>query len=372
MNTPASTHHRLEISMDDQILELFGNDKKIRSFPISTSAKGMGFSEGSLRTPTGRFRVSEKIGAEQPLLTIFKGRKPIGVWDGKPTEEDLILTRILRLEGLDSQNANTLDRFIYLHGTNQEELIGTPASHGCIRLKNRDMAELFDLVSENSEVVIHPLSIPKAKILFLDCDSTLSAIEGIDELARLSDPDTYVQVVELTNRAMNGEVPLDEVFRKRMQIIKPTRDMIDTVSRQYLENVIQGVDKCIQIAKYNGWEIVIISGGFEPVIRPFANQLGIRHIEAVPLFFDKSGNYTGYGEDYPTTRNLGKNEIIREWKQALAPKRVIMVGDGISDLETKPDVDLMIGYGGVVERAEVKSRADHWITDLNDLIGFLS
>ena len=368
----SSTPFRLEISMDHQVLEVLKNDEKIRSFPISTSAKGMGFTEGSLRTPTGSFRIAEKIGAGAPLLTVFKGRKPVGTWDQQPGDEDLILTRILRLDGLDPENANTLQRFIYLHGTNQEELIGTPSSHGCIRLKNQDIAELFDLVPENSEVVIHPISIPKTKILFLDCDSTLSAIEGIDEIAKLSDPSTYARVVELTNLAMNGEIPLDEVFKKRMQIIKPTQQMITTVSQQYINNSVPGANHCIATARRNNWEIVIISGGFEPIIRPFAKHLGIQHVEAVPLFFDHCGRYSGYAEDYPTTKNMGKNEIIRDWKRALVPKRILMVGDGISDLETKPDVDLMIGYGGVVERTEVKCRADHYLKDLNDLSHFLS
>jgi len=373
MNAPASPSCQLQISIDEQILELFESGRKIRSFPVSTSAKGMGFTQGSLRTPTGRFRISEKIGAGEPLGTIFKARQTNGIWNqSQITEDDLILTRILRLEGLDADNANTRERFIYIHGTNQEDLIGSPASHGCIRLRNHDMAELFDLIPENSEVIIQPITKPKGKILFLDCDSTLSAIEGIDELANLSDTESYKKIVELTNLAMNGEMPLAEVFKKRMQVIKPTRDMVDTVSRQYLERMVDGAEQCVKAARTNGWEIVILSGGFEQIIRPFADHLGIHHIEAVPLYFNDLGEYCGYGETYPTTRNLGKNEIIREWKSAMMPQSVIMVGDGISDLETKPDVDLMIGYGGVVDREAVRKGANYWITNLNDLIKFLS
>ena len=90
------------------------------------------------------------------------------------------------------------------------------------------------------------------------------------------------------------------------------------------------------------------------------------HVEAVPMLFSDTGEYVGYDESFPTTRNLGKNEIIREWKEALLPERVIMIGDGISDLETKPDVDLMVGFGGVVAREKVKEGADLWLTDFND------
>ena len=100
--------------------------------------------------------------------------------------------------------------------------------------------------------------------------------------------------------------------------------------------------------KADGWTPIILSGGFAPLIRPLADALGIAHVEAVPLHFHPDGSYAGYGEDYPTTRNGGKPEVIREWKQAMLPEVVVMMGDGISDLEAKPEVDLFIGFGGVV------------------------
>lgn len=358
----------LEISMDEQVLELISGSERIRRFPVSTSAKGMGFTEGSFRTPTGSFVISEKIGEGEPVNTRFVARVPVGTWDtSEPCEDDLILTRILRLQGKDPQNANSEDRYIYIHGTNREDQIGAPASHGCVRLANSDMVELFDLVPLGTPVQIKPLTRATGKLLFLDCDSTLSSIEGIDELARLSGPEIFAQVVDLTNSAMNGETPLEDVFKKRMEIIRPNREMIKRVGEAYIEMIVPGVEKMLALAVSMGWTPVIISGGFAPIIKPLADSLGIRHIEAVPLIFDDTGEYIGYVEDYPTTRNLGKNEIIREWKDALLPERVIMIGDGISDLETKTDVDLMIGFGGVVERGKVKQGADLWLTDFNDL-----
>ena len=151
MNMP----RRLVVSMDDQTLTILEGDRTLRVFGVSTAGKGMGFEEGSYRTPTGRFRIYEKIGEGQPLGTIFKSRLPVGLWQpGEITEEDLILTRILRIEGLDVENANTLKRYIYFHGTNREDQIGVPASHGCIRLANQDMIELFDMVAVGDPVVI--------------------------------------------------------------------------------------------------------------------------------------------------------------------------------------------------------------------------
>lgn len=353
---------RLEVSMDRQTLELHINGDYARTFKISTSEKGMGFTEGSFRTPTGRFVISEKIGESEPLYTKFNARVPIGVWDQEEnTNDDLILTRILRLDGIDPENSNTLERYIYIHGTNREDLIGIPSSHGCIRMFNKDMVELFDVVKKGTEVEIHSLTEHKAKLLFLDCDSTLSSIEGIDELARLSNPAIFAEVVALTNAAMDGKIPLDKVFRRRMEIIRPSKEMIVEVSQTYIDNILPGAAEFVSKALENGWILVILSGGFAPIIKPLAEHLGIYHLEAVPLYFNELGEYAGYGEDYPSTRNLGKNEIIREWRKALLPQRVVMIGDGISDLETKPDVDLMIGFGGVVQREKVKEGADLWL-----------
>lgn len=373
---------RIEISLDRQKLDLFRGGEHIRSYPISSGEKGMGFEAGSFRTPTGNFVIAGKIGGGEPIHTRFVARVPVGIWDPSAAAGgdfdaaggDLILSRIMRLDGRDEENANTFDRHIYIHGTNREDMIGTPSSHGCIRLINADMIELFDQVSDGLEVIIQPLTHPKAKLLFVDCDSTLSAIEGIDELARLSDPMIFAEVVALTHAAMNGDVPLHEVFYKRMEIIRPDKSMADEVAKLYIEHIVPGAREFIEMAQSKGWLPVILSGGFEPLIRPLADLLGIRHVEAVPLYTNEFGAYAGYSTDYPTTRNLGKNEIINEWKRATLPARVIMIGDGISDLETLPDVDLMVGFGGVVARERVLRGADIWLDnytktcELSDLL----
>lgn len=352
---------RIVISLDRQELDLFRGDEVVRTYRISSGEKGMGFEEGSFRTPTGRFSIAGKIGDGEPIYTRFKARVPVGIWkpeDGDDT--DLVLSRILQLDGLDEDNANTLERYIYIHGTNREDHIGVPASHGCIRLANSDMIDLFEKVADGTEVIIRPVTVPKAKLLFLDCDSTLSAIEGIDELARLSDAAIFAEVAALTHAAMNGDLPLDEVFGKRMEIIKPDKSIASRVGRLYIERIVPGATEFIAQAKSKGWVPVILSGGFEPLIRPLADHLGINHVEAVPLFFNECGDYAGYGADFPTTRNHGKNEIINDWKRATLPARVVMIGDGISDLETKPDVDVMVGFGGVFSRKKVKEGADVW------------
>ena len=360
-----NTRLKLQISMDDQSLKVLDGDACLREFAVSTAEKGMGFENGSHRTPTGNFRISQKIGAGEAEGTIFKGRIPVVQWDGKNLEGDLILTRILRLDGLDPGNRNTLERYIYIHGTNREDQLGRPSSHGCVRMANADVLELFDMVEEGTGVEILPATRNRGKLMFIDCDSTLSTIEGIDELGRSRGEDVFEQVVALTNAAMNGEIPISEVFPRRMEMIRPDRGLCDAIARRYIDEMVDGVPELISEACQRGWLPVILSGGFAPLIAPLAKRLGVDHVEAVPIDFDDSGEYVGYGHDYPTTRNHGKNEVIRDWKQAMLPERVVMIGDGVSDLETQEDVDLFVGFGGVVERDKVRKGCDYWLEDMN-------
>ena len=145
---------RLEVSIATQRLQLWDGHRVIKEWPASTSQFGIGFVEGSNKTPLGHFRVKDKHGSDTPPGTIFKARQPVGVWQGDAVPDDLILSRILRLEGLEPRNANTYDRYIYIHGTNDEVHLGQPASHGCVRLSNADVIELYDLVPEGMDVWI--------------------------------------------------------------------------------------------------------------------------------------------------------------------------------------------------------------------------
>lgn len=161
---------RLVIEVDSRLQQLYlwepfpDGDMLIRQYAVSTAANGLGERSGSYCTPRGRHRIAEKIGAGAPLYAAFKGREPTGeIWtpalDAADPGRDWILTRILWLEGLEPgrNRGGTVDshaRYIYIHGTNEEHRIGTPASHGCIRMKNADVAELFDLVKVGTEVRI--------------------------------------------------------------------------------------------------------------------------------------------------------------------------------------------------------------------------
>ncbi|HEU0208598.1 MAG TPA: L,D-transpeptidase [Candidatus Udaeobacter sp.] len=144
----------IHVSIKNQQLTLKENKRTIRVYPVSTSRFGIGTEEGSLKTPIGRFRVAQKIGGTMPSGTIFVGRVPLEFDQSAPPTEDLVMSRILWLDGLEEHNANTRQRFIYIHGTRHEDKIGIPSSHGCVRMRNADVIELFELVGEGTPVII--------------------------------------------------------------------------------------------------------------------------------------------------------------------------------------------------------------------------
>ncbi len=150
--------HKLLVNSRLQTAELWLADRLVKRYKISTAANGLGCEVNSYCTPTGRLRVAQKVGEGLPVGTVFKSRRPTGeLWSSNKefgADDDLILTRILWLEGLDDNNRNTFERYIYLHGTNHEEKLGRPASQGCIRFSNRDILEVFESLQVGSEVII--------------------------------------------------------------------------------------------------------------------------------------------------------------------------------------------------------------------------
>jgi lipoprotein-anchoring transpeptidase ErfK/SrfK len=151
-----SAQTRIHISVAKQRLTLKRGRRVVQTYPVSTSKFGLGTEEGSFKTPTGRFQIADKIGAAEPIDTAFKARVPIRPSAAELNSDDLVMSRILWLAGLGKRNENTHSRYIYIHGTNHEERIGEPASHGCVRMRNADVAELFELVEPGTPVVIAP------------------------------------------------------------------------------------------------------------------------------------------------------------------------------------------------------------------------
>jgi len=149
-------------SVEEQRLLVCKGDLVTEQYPASTALRGVGIREDSLKTPPGVHRISEKIGSGAPHGRIFRDREDTGIdWDGVSKEENLILTRILRLEGLEEginrgPGVDSRERYIYIHGTSREDLVGTPFSHGCLCLANADVVRLFDTVHEGTVLYIDP------------------------------------------------------------------------------------------------------------------------------------------------------------------------------------------------------------------------
>jgi phosphoserine phosphatase len=210
-----------------------------------------------------------------------------------------------------------------------------------------------------------------AKLICFDCDSTLSAIEGIDELARLRGPVVLAEIEAMTNAAMDGKIPLEQIFSRRLAIIRPGRAETEAVGRKYIESIEPTARATVANLKSTGWTPVIVSAGYTQAIQPLAEFLGIARIEAVQLEFDAAGNYAGFDAAHPATRKGGKPEIVQALRREMNASRIVAVGDGVSDLETKPVVDLFVGFGRYVAREKVKAGAAVFIHSLAELPALL-
>ena len=207
------------------------------------------------------------------------------------------------------------------------------------------------------------------KLLLLDCDSTLSSIEGIDELGRLRGPATFKAVEDMTNAAMNGGTPMEAIFAKRLDIIKPTAAELAAIGAQYIATVEPTAVASLAKLRAAGWRIAIVSGGFTQAIRPLADFLGIDRVEAVTLKFHADGSYAGFDDSCPTCKTKGKNVVARRLRAEHHATHVVMVGDGASDLEVKGDADVVIGFGRYVQRPKVVAGADKFVRSLEELVG---
>lgn len=155
----------ININVTQQQLRLLDEDDNLlKQYPVSTSKYGAGSENGSEKTPLGLHRVKDKLGGAMPVNEVYIGRVPQGDLEecqqrGVNLPDDVIMSRIMWLEGMEPGRnqggyVDTYQRFIYIHGTNHEDSIGTPASIGCIRMRNDDVVDLFRQVEVGSEVLI--------------------------------------------------------------------------------------------------------------------------------------------------------------------------------------------------------------------------
>ena len=155
--------HVIRVSVAEQRMALFEHGVEVQRFPISTSKFGLGDIPGSNRTPVGMLEIAKKIGASAPVGMKFKSRVPTGeIVPVNAPGRDPIVTRILWLRGLEPRNANAFSRMIYIHGTPEERTLGSPSS--CIRMRSKDIVQLFDAVGSGARVVVDTSPLPEPAI----------------------------------------------------------------------------------------------------------------------------------------------------------------------------------------------------------------
>ena len=175
--------HQVIISAPEQRLALLEQGRLVATYPVSTSKFCLGDRPGSYGTPLGRLQVAQKIGEGAALGTVFRDRRRTGeiVAINSPGR-DPIVTRIIWLRGLERQNANAFRRCIYIHGTPEERNIGHPASYGCIRMRSRDIVNLYNFVGRGAEVTIAdaPLSafVPSAPPMNSNTEAGMAVAQG--------------------------------------------------------------------------------------------------------------------------------------------------------------------------------------------------
>lgn len=210
---------------------------------------------------------------------------------------------------------------------------------------------------------------PRYASVVFDCDSTLSALEGIDALCAELPEATARKVAELTAAAMDGTVALDEVYERRLDLVRPTRDAVRRVGELYVERIMPGAREAIRILQTGGVHVGIVSGGLLPAVLVLARALGIeaRDVQAVDVVFEEDGTYRDFDRESPLAQSHGKVPVLRALRARHAP--LLFVGDGVTDLEARPVVDLFVGYGGVVARDAVRAGAERFYDDAD--LGFV-
>ncbi|MGH8509669.1 MAG: HAD-IB family phosphatase [Gammaproteobacteria bacterium] len=208
------------------------------------------------------------------------------------------------------------------------------------------------------------------EVIFFDCDSTLSAIEGIDALSARAGREHEISV--LTRAAMEGQQTLEAIYARRLETLRPDRQAITWLGNQYVAAEVPGARAVVAALIWLGKEVHIVSGGIRQAVVPLAAVLSIpfARVHAVEVFHDASGNYAGYDESSPLTRSGGKGVVCHRVAQ---DRRAAIIGDGITDLDPAAYGIFTVGFGGVVRREAVQRCADAYVADrpLTGVLEFL-
>jgi phosphoserine phosphatase len=211
---------------------------------------------------------------------------------------------------------------------------------------------------------------PRFAAVALDVDSTVSRIEGIDWLAERRGEAVAKRVVDLTKQAMQGTIPLEQVYRARLDAIRPRRDDIDALARAYVEELAPGCAESISKLRHAGVQVILVSSGIRNALLRLALHLDfdIGDLHAVDIRLDTGGAYTGFDASSPLTTSTGKHTLLASLS---LPRLVLMVGDGATDLATRGAVDSFAAFTGFVSRDTVVHQADVVIPSFDDLAAYV-
>ena len=200
----------------------------------------------------------------------------------------------------------------------------------------------------------------------LDVDSTVSALEGIDWLAERRSDAVAATVIALTNDAMEARVPLDEVYERRLHIIRPTRDEVSQLACTYLATAVPGVRDAVTAWMRAGVRVVLVSGGLREAILPLATWLGIPtgDVHAVEVHYDAADVVCAVHADAVLARRGGKPQLV---SSLALPRPTLAVGDGATDAELATVVDRFLAFTGVVRRDRVIAQAAGEVADFASL-----
>jgi len=201
--------------------------------------------------------------------------------------------------------------------------------------------------------------------VLLDADSTLAGIEGVDWLAGLRGGEVARQVAALTEEAMAGQVPLESVYARRLELIAPTRGELDALGRAYQEAVAPGAARALEELRRAGVALRVVSGGLRDGLLPLTRGLGFGDgdVLAVEARFGGDGSWAGIVPS-PLATGDGKARVASALD---LPRRVLAVGDGATDLAMRPAVDAFAAYVGFVRRDAVVAGADFTLASFEEL-----
>ena len=196
-------------------------------------------------------------------------------------------------------------------------------------------------------------------VVCFDCDSTLSRIEGIDELAWRAGVEK--DVVPLTTAAMAGTLSLDTVYAQRLSLVRPGRASIAWLGQRYVDEVVPGARDTVSALIRAGKSVHIVSGGLRPALKPLAHSLGIplSQVHAVDVRFDEDGAYLDFDRQSPLVHANGKAIVCRSL--AGNGSSIALVGDGATDLEARESGVFVVGFGGVTRRKILIEGADVFV-----------